>query len=238
MIKVIVANLRTADVPTYYPAHSKNGKNVNQRVVLRAVGNIANKANDGEGETIGLNITAWNKLADVLARSMSKGKEFSGELKMHTYKGRTYFKASKDEKAIPVSIQTAAGLVPVEHEKTSFEVKEILFGAEAENVIADEIRDRVRPEGWDKPGTEAGNTWRTMLKARNAIQYTKGMKQFGYALVREVEGPGIGSYVENQTSGQVVGTAAAVAAAIAAVPPPAPPVEVPLAESTAVISGM
>ena len=131
MIKVIVANLRTADIPTYYPAHSKNGKNVNQRLVLRAVGNIASKANDGEGETIGLNITAWGKLADVLARSMSKGKEFSGELKIHTYKGRAYFKPSKDEKAIPVSIQTAAGLVPVEVEKTSFEGKEILFGAEA-----------------------------------------------------------------------------------------------------------
>lgn len=241
MIKVTAVNLRTADVATYYPAHSKNGKNVSQRIVIRAIGNIANKSNDGEGETIGLNITAWNKLADVLARSMSKGKEFSADLKMHTYKGRAYFKADKASKAIPVQIQTAAGLVNVEVEKTSFEVKEILFGAESENVIADEIRDKLRPEGWNIAGSAAHTAWLAILKQRNSQQYTPGMKQFGYARVQVVEGPGIGPYVENQQTTAVVGTAAAVAAAVAAVPPPAPPAEAPApapAASTAVISGM
>jgi len=242
MIKVFAANLRTADIATYYPAHSKNGKNVSQRIVIRAVGNIANKSNDGEGETIGMNITAWNKLADVLARSMSPGKEFTADLKMHTYKGRAYFKASKDAKAVPVQMQTAAGLVNVEVEKTSFEVKEILFGAEAEKVIYSEIHDeKIRPAGWNIAGSADHTAWLAMLKQRNSQQYTPGMKKFGYAKVQVVEGPGIGPYVENQQTTAVVGTAAAVAAAVAAVPPPAPPAEAPApapAASTAVISGM
>ncbi|RPI69273.1 MAG: hypothetical protein EHM38_07715 [Geobacteraceae bacterium] len=243
MIIVTAVNLRTADTATYYPAHSKNGNNVSQRIVLRAVGNIANKSNDGKGETIGMNITAWNKLADVLARSMSEGKEFSATLKMHTYKGRVYFKPADGSKAVPVNMQTAAGLVAVETEKTSFEIEKILFGAEAEKVISREIlEEKTRPADWNVAGSPGHTAWLEILKARNAVQYTKGMKKFGYARVVEVEGPGIGAYVENKQSAPataVVGTAAAVAAAVAAVPPPAPPAEAPApAPSTAVISGM
>lgn len=217
LLSIIAVNIRVAAAPTYYPAHSKNGNNVDQRIVIRAVGNIPSKANNGEGETIGLNVVGWGKLADVLARSMSVGKEFSGDLSLNVYKGQVFFKdpAHPELPAVPVYMTTAAGNVPVMVEKTSFRLKKVIFGSDSAKTIADEIALGIRPEDWFKAGTPAAAAWKTQLDLRNAEQYDPSKAKFGQAIVRKIEGPGIGAFDMSKVRTNV-NTATAIANALQA----------------------
>lgn len=240
MFLMAAINVRVAATSTYYPAHSKNGNNVDQRIQVRALGNVPSKANQGKGEQVGINVVAWGKLADVLARSMSLGKEFSIEMAPNVYKGQAYYKDPdhKDAAAIPVFIDTPAGRKPVMVEKTSYRIKKIIFGADSNDTIAREIQTGQRPAGWNIPGSADAAAWTTMLKARNEEQYTPGKATFGQSGVRVIEGPGIGAYDHTKTRANAVNTAAAVALAVAQAPAPAAAPAPALAPNTAVVSGM
>jgi len=83
------SGLRVAST-TYFPAHSKNGVNVSQRCTINAFLNIASRANNGEGRNDVIQLTAWGKLGDVCAKSMSPGKEFHCGAKLKTYEARVF----------------------------------------------------------------------------------------------------------------------------------------------------
>jgi hypothetical protein len=68
LVVITAVNLRAADVPTYYAAHSKNGVNVSQRLTCRMAVNKPGKQNEGKGTVQYINMTFWGKMADV-ARS-------------------------------------------------------------------------------------------------------------------------------------------------------------------------
>jgi len=224
-ISMTAIGLRVAATPVYYPAHSKNGVNVDQRIVVRAIANIPSAANGGKGRQVGLNLVAWGKLADVLARSMSPGKEFHCELEPHVYQGPVFVQDASNPSGPrrKIQIQTPAGLVDVTTEKTSYRITRIVLGADSDKQIAREIEElKCRPIGWNIPGTPAYEQWRAELNRRNSEQYVPGSKQFGQAVVRMVEGPGIGPYDPTKGRTAVVNTAQAVAAAVAAVPMAAP----------------
>jgi hypothetical protein len=252
MIEVMAVNFRVASEPTYYPAHSKNGNNVDQRIVIRCVGNIASKANDGKGEVLGLNVVGWGKLADVLARSMALGKEFSVRLRPNVYKAPGYYRDPDhpERPPQPVYVDTDKGRIPFEHEKTSYRIKEIIFGADSAGTIAKEIAKGDRTPLWNVPGTADAEAWKVMLDKRNSEQYIPGSKKFGQATVRAVEGPGIGAFDPNKkrSSSTNATTAQAIADALqkaqgtlpapATAMVPAVPAPAPSAPSTAVVAGL
>jgi len=236
-IKMVAVGARVAGEPTYYPAHSKNGVNVDQRIQVRVVVNIPSKANQGKGETIGMNIVAWGKLADTLARSCADGKELHLDLQPNVYKGQVFWKdpsKSKDTPAIPMTVETPAGRVKLEVEKTSYRIKQIVFGSDSNKHIKDEMDAGQRAAGWSEPGTPAAIAWSNALKIRNSEQYDAAKGKFGFARVRKIEGPNIGAYDHTKTRQQAVSTADAIKGALAAVPAvPAPAPAAPAPETSA-----
>jgi hypothetical protein len=247
-IKMVAVGARVANAPTYFPAHSKNGVNVDQRIQVRCVVNVPGKANQGKGETIGLNIVGWGKLADVLARSCSNGKEMHLDIVPNVYKGQVFWKdpnGGKDTPAIAMTVNTPAGVVKLEVEKTSYKIKQIVFGSDSQSTIKTEEDAGFRPAGWHVAGSPAEIAYKANLKTRNEQQYDPAKAMFAFARVRKIEGPGIGVYDHTKTRSQAINTAAAIAAAVAStpvlpmiVPGVVPPPEAPTTHSTAVIAGL
>jgi hypothetical protein len=246
-----IVNFRVAGAPTYYPAHSKNGNNVDQRIVVRAIGNIPSKANGGQGTVLGFNVVAWGKLADTLARSMAKGKEFSSDVDPNVYKGQVFFKDEMhpERPAVAVYMDTDHGRVAVMTEKLSLRIKKIIFGADSAQTIAEEIQKAQRHQFWNVPGSEGAAAWKTQLDIRNAEQYNPSSAKFGHAIVRKIEGPGIGAFDPTKTRQTTASTAAAIQQALATTAAPQLPATPPLptaaqvpapapAPSTAVVAGL
>jgi len=178
------AGLRVAST-TYYPAHSKNGKNVSARLVINAFKNIASSANDGEGRNEVIQLTAWGKLADICAKSMSPGKEFNSTADLHVYDGRVFHNQQ------PVTMADGTVLTT---KKQSYTIVRLTFGEESNKLIAHEIQNNIRPAGWNQVGSAEHQAWVATLKARQAIQFDAKLPTFGYARVIVPTGQGIGAY--------------------------------------------
>jgi hypothetical protein len=248
-ITMTAVGARVAGEPTYYPAHSKNGVNVDQRIQVRVIVNKPSKANQGKGEVIGMNIVAWGKLADTLARSCADGKELHLQLEPNVYKGQVFWKdpsKGKDVPAIPMTVETPAGRVKLEVEKTSYRIKQIVFGSDSNKHVKDEMDAGHRSAGWSEPGTPAAIAWSNALKIRNNEQYDAAKGKFGFARVRKIEGPNIGAYDHTKTRQQAVSTADAIKSALAApaalpatvAPAPESTPAAPAAPPTALIAGL
>ena len=184
----------------YYPAHSKNGVNVSQRCTINAFMNIASRANNGEGRNDVIQLTAWGKLGDVCAKSMSPGKEFHCGAKLKTYEARVFH---NDQ---PI---TAPDGTLIMVRKVGFSITELTFGEESAKHIANEIQSGVRPADWNMAGSASYGAWREKLKLRNALVFDATLPVFGHAKVILPQGPGIGAYAV-----QPVGMTATPAAAI------------------------
>jgi len=198
-IKTIIGGIRVAGDHTknavvYYPAHSKNGVNVNQRCTIRGCVNIPSKMKGGEDKKVYLTFTAWNKLADVCAKSMSPGKEFDVlDAGFNQYEGTVYIRNAAGQN-VPVTIQTPQGQVVVKTTKIGYKIEEIRFGAESEKFIASQNR----PAGWNVTGSPANLAFKEALKQWNDTAYDPAKPLFGFAKVVKVEGPGIGAFDPNQ----------------------------------------
>lgn len=183
------AGLRVAST-TYYPAHSKNGKNVSARLVINAFKNIASSANDGEGRNEVIQLTAWGKLADICAKSMSPGKEFNSTCDLHVYDGRVFHNSQP--------VQMADGTV-LTTKKQSYTIVRLTFGEESNKLIAHEMQAMLngkpmRPAGWNQVGSADHAEWVLTLKARQAVQFDSNLPTFGYARVIIPAGQGIAAY--------------------------------------------
>lgn len=197
--------LRVAST-TYYPAHSKNGVNISQRLVINAFMNIASRANNGEGRNEVITLTAWGKLADSCAISMSPGKEFHCFAELHTYDGRVFV---NNQPLVDNNGQ------PITTRKTSFTIVRLLFGMESAKTIAQEIQMGIRPVDYDKEGTQGYAYWRQVLQARKALQFDATKPTFGYAKVAKIQGPGIGAFVQGQPTQMATAVESAVTNAAA-----------------------
>jgi hypothetical protein len=209
---------------TYYPAHSKNGSNVNQRCVIRGCVNIPSKMKGGAEKKVYLTFTVWNKLADTMARSCSEGKEFDVlDFEFNQYDAQIYTQDAAGN-SVAVTLQTPAGPVALKTPRLGITIKEIRFGGESAKFISRDMERGHRAVGWDIPGTPANIAWKATLAIRNSEQYVPGKERFGFAKVIAPKGPGIGAYDPNQkpTYGQAAvatpaaTTEAAVMAATAA----------------------
>jgi len=198
------SGLRVAST-TYFPAHSKNGVNVSQRCTINAFLNIASRANNGEGRNDVIQLTAWGKLGDVCAKSMSPGKEFHCGAKLKTYEARVFH---NDQ---PI---TAPDGTLIMVRKVGFSITELTFGEESAKHIANEIQAGIRPMGWNQAGTKDFVDWRDKLKQRNALIFDPTLPVFGYAKVILPQGPGIGAYAVQPVGMTAAAPAAAVEAAV------------------------
>jgi hypothetical protein len=203
----VFSGLRVAS-SNYFPAHSKNGVNVSQRCTINAFMNIASKANNGEGRNDVINLTAWGKLGDVCAKSMSPGKEFHCSAKLKTFDARVWHNQQ------PVTMGDGTILTT---KKIGFSITELTFGEESAKHIANEIQSGIRPVDWNTAGAAGYALWRETLKKRNALVFDPVQPVFGYAKVILPQGPGIGAYTAQPAAAPAFatpGTGAAVEAAV------------------------
>lgn len=178
------SGLRVASTQ-YHPAHNKNGINISQRLVINAFMNIASRANDGAGRNDVVSFTAWGKLADVCAKSMSPGKEFNCLGELHVYPGRVF-----DNDQMLVRTDGTA----ITTKKMSFTIVRLTFGEESNKQIADEIQKQYRPIDWNTANSPGYASWREKLRARSAIQFDPNLPVYGFAKVIPAVGPGISAY--------------------------------------------
>jgi len=169
----------------YFPAHSKNGVNISARCTINAFMNIASRANNGEGQSTVVPLTAWGKLADVCAKSMSPGKEFHCSAELKGYEARVFHNQQ------PVVMPDGTTLTT---NKLGFSITKLLFGEESAKHIANEIQSGIRPPDYNLAGSPGYNTWRETLKKRNLLAFDPALPTFGNAKVILPQGPGIGAY--------------------------------------------
>jgi len=200
---------------TYFtPEYSKNGANINAKLMISAFCNIASRANNGEGKRFPLQFTTWGKLAHVCAKSMSPGKEFNAfECKIDVYQGRVNKPgAAPGQPWIPALADDGTQLMT---ERVGFTIGLLTFGDDSNKHIANEIQENVRPMGWNVIGSQEEAQWKELLKVRQTIQFNPQLPTYGYARVHLPNGAGIAAYVQQPAPG-VVGNAIDPAAAIAA----------------------
>lgn len=196
--------LRVAST-NYFPAHSKNGVNISARCTINAFMNIASRANNGEGQSTVVPLTAWGKLADVCAKSMSPGKEFHCSAELKGYEARVFHNQQ------PVVMPDGTTLTT---NKLGFSITKLLFGEESAKHIANEIQSGIRPPDWNLAGSPGSNAWRELLQKRNAMAFDAAQPVFGYAKVILPQGPGIGAYTPQATGTFATPQAGAVEAAV------------------------
>ena len=220
------SGLRVAS--TYYtPAYSKNGANVNSKLEINVFMNLPNKTDQI------IRLTAWGKLADGCAKSMSKGKEFAAmDCQLNVYDKRVFMPSLvQGQPGAPV---LKADGSPLTYKAQSYTIGRLGYGMESDKHIAREIQENVRPLGWDVKGSVQEAQWKEILNARKAIQFDPNSPTgtFGYATIRMPQGVGIGAYIPNQT--QVAQPAGLVAQPVAAALTVAPVAAAPVVAAPAV----
>lgn len=118
-------------------------------------------------------VTGWGKLADILAKGMSPGKEFYADVRIKSYYGNVYNNAGHQ-----VMNPDGSQLQTLRH---NFVIEDFLFGDDGRNFIDNDILMKKRPANWN---TEAGKgAWLNILERRNAAVHVPGQATYGYAKV-------------------------------------------------------
>lgn len=197
---------RVAGAPTYTPAHiGAQGKPVRQMATINVYQNI-------NGKPSKFRLTAWGKMADVVARSCAAGKELMIEAEAHSYKGK--IPVPNQAQGAPLTFVLGADNQPIMIEKTGFVLRRILFGADSDKQVAYEIQNGMRPPLWNVSGHPDQAAWKNVCNQRNAVQFTPGQTQFGYAQIRLPAGQLVDPATFNKPAADgtsVVGTAQYVA---------------------------
>jgi len=176
---------RTASM-TYIQAHTKNGKDIQQRCIINCFLNT-NRGHDrdgSEGRSHRFRVVAWGGLADICARNLSAGKAIDIVCKPHSYEGRLYDSAG--------NMRIEANGSPVLVERVGFTLTELPnFGEDSRKVIDQEIAEGRRPVNWEVASHPDSATWATMLLDRQKLQFIPGSATFGNARVVVPSGPGV-----------------------------------------------
>lgn len=175
---------RVAGELTYIPAHTKNGKLINQRTTIPVYLNSNKGTNrDGTpGRSDQYRLVAWGKLADICAKSLAKGKALDCNCTPHSYEGRIY--DGQGQMRVDNTGQ------PLKVEKVGFTIDKIIFGEDAAKTIDEEIQNGRRPINWNVPNHADQQLYQSILTNRRAEVYAGGTK-FVHAKVIVPSGPGI-----------------------------------------------
>lgn len=171
---------------TYIPAHSRNGKAINQKITIPVYINTNKGTNqDGSpGRRHRFSLVAWGPLADACARSLSNGKAIDCIVRPESYMGRDFDANGNARLELDGS--------PVMINKVSFTITETpTFGEDSQKVIDQEIATGKRPINWNKANHPDAALWSTICRDRQAQQYQPGSALFGYARVTVPQGQGV-----------------------------------------------
>lgn len=166
---------------TYIPGYNKSGQAISALARISAFCNGKNERHDVFA------LTAWGKLADICAKSLNAGKEFHCDARPESYEGRVF-----DGQG---NVVTKTDGTPLTVRKVSFRITEIIFGAESNKTVSDEIAAGKRPEDWNVEGSDGQKLWKGILDARNKLAYNGG-ESYGYATVRGNTGANLPEQVE------------------------------------------
>jgi len=176
---VTLIDCRIAGPATYIPEHPKQNaqpgdKNIQAQADFTVFQNIRDKKMTFE-------ITAWGKMADVVARGGATGKQVHLVCSLHSFRGKVWFPVPD---GAPRSFVTRADGQPLLIEKTGLTLEDISFGTDSAKTIQEEIARGFRPVGWNDPANPGYQDWRNRCAQNNALQYQPGMEWFGYAKVK------------------------------------------------------
>ena len=171
------SGLRVAGELQYIPGYIRpgDGKEIQSRTIIPVYENTARA--DGAGNSIShqFRLTAWGALADICAKALPKGKEFSAVCSPRQYKGRVFYSNMQPVNDI--------GGTPLMTNKVSFNIDEISFGADSRDFLTLEIAEKRRGAQWDVPGTQDHANWLARVAEIKALQHVPGNLTFGYAKV-------------------------------------------------------
>lgn len=203
--KAFLSGLRVLGELQYIPASVRSdGKQIQQRTVIPCAINTGKQAADGSNISHTVRLTAWGKLADVMAKSCPPGKELHVVVDIRSYKGQVFFANGQP-------VMEADGS-PVQVNKISFNIDELSFGNDSAAFIAKELERKARLEGWNIPGTPGHAHWNERKATIKALQYQPGMTTFGYA---KVLAPRTGTPVSTNAGGDAAAVGAAFGGASA-----------------------
>lgn len=199
---------RIAGTPNYVPAHIPAGGNkpIRQRCEFSVYQNINDKSSR-------FRITAFGKMADVLAKSGATGKEVTLITKINSYPGRIPLTDAQGNTQFVTDPSTGQ---PLTIEKTGFVLDRLSFGADSDKTVAEEIQAGKRPQFWNINGHQDAMTWKQVCQNRNAEVYQQGSTVFGFAKVSIPQGAQIvDPNTINNAATQFVGNTSAVNAGFA-----------------------
>jgi hypothetical protein len=191
---VNLTNCRIAGPATYIPAHTKPGatKPTDAQAKFTVYQNIRNKKME-------FRITAWGKMADVIARGGSTGKQIHLQCSIHSYRGRVWLPTPDGAQR---QFVTRADGQPLMETKIGFTLEHMNFGVDSSKTIQEEIQSGFRPVGWSDPTQPGYQQWRQICANNNAIQFQPGMTQFGYAKVSQPNGQVVQNNANNNFNQQ------------------------------------
>ncbi len=220
---------------TYYPAHTTaNGKQISARwkgnVYVNNRGWTDTDGTQHPGESSRICIIAWNNrnsfagsgLADIMAKCVNVGKEFSCSLRLNTFDKRVF---------VNNTLQVDNTGKTVTQPAVNFVIKsDLKLGSDSSEALAREIMNYAetmnfisRPQFWNVPGTADEIAWKGIKEFRKAAFYTNEAT-YGYARVEIPEGATLAAPKHRSTNPQVQ-TQVQTAPVQQAAPAQGPPVQ-------------
>lgn len=207
LASVHFSGVRVTGPLTYIPSYTKaDGKVVPAKCIIPVCKNSHKGTTvkpDGtveKGRRDYFKLTAWAKLADIMARSCPIGKALDALCEPRSYMGKLH---NADG-----SFRTDAAGTPIDVQKISFNmIVAPVFGEESQNQIDKEIKDGKRPANWDVKGHPDYEMWTNILKARQAYSWDGVSDTFLYARVKR---PTNGTVLVGQPQQQVAQPQAAM----------------------------
>jgi len=213
---VTLISARVAGQPTYTPSYMRAGsdKPINAKCDVNVFQNIMEKKHV-------FKITGWGKMADVMARSLSTGKELTIVGRLDSFKGRIW---NAPDATGNITFITNPDGTPKLIDKIGITIEKLDLGADSAKNIVEEINAGKRPLNFAVPGHAEKLQWEQICAQKNQEQYVQGSATFGYAKVRVIEGTTpINNIVANNVAQPNTGTAQFTANVNQQVVNPAPP---------------
>lgn len=187
---------------TYYPPVI--GPDGSVQVSARFVCNVfinrkGRRDQDGnliEGRRDIIPLTFWNTrnsapgkgLADIAAKCISEGKEFTCRAELHSYDKKIFDNGQPVMKADGTGQLTTRGI------GYTVEPGSLILGDDSEKIIAREVQSfngqmnfLSRPQFWNVSGHEHNTAWKQISQWRMAQQYVAGQGTYGYARVHTTQ---------------------------------------------------
>lgn len=174
------AGVRVSSTPTYIPAHiNAGGKRISAKITIPVAKNShkgTNQKDGSAGRTDFFTLTAWGKLADIMARSCPPGKALDCVCEPRSYMGKLF---NSDG-----SLKLDSAGQPIMVPKTSFNiVLSPVFGEESQGQIDKEINAGLRPGNWNIKGHPDYELWTSILKQRQTYNWDGQSPTFLFARV-------------------------------------------------------